>query len=252
MKKELNALNGEIKSAFSPYFRSARYFRSETLWREGETGGMLVSLVEGKVKTYRTATDGKTVTLFVMRSGDVFGFLPLIDGGPYPVSAEALEDVNALVITHSQFMDTLREDPAVALPLLRHLAGHLRSAFDVIIRLSSRDTLSRVSSALIGLLEENPEQESDMIKLPVTSREYASLIGLTPESFSRKITELAESGVIDRWGPTGFVYSTKAGSTNCPPRVLSCNTRQSNKKSTGLIAINAVSPSIQYTSHMMR
>ena len=195
----------EIKSTLAPYFRSARYFRSETLWREGDVKGMLVSLIEGRVKIYRLAPDGKSVTLYVMRPGDAFGFLPLIDGGPYPVSAEAMDDVNAQIITHEQFLDALLEDPRAALPLLRYLSGHLRSAFDLIMRLSSRDALSRVATAFQGLMEESEgSPEPGVIILPVSSREYASFLGLTPESFSRKITELVGMGVLERSGVNRF------------------------------------------------
>mgnify|MGYP001378631226 CR=1 FL=1 len=198
-----DALTREIKKALNPYFRSARYFRSETLWREGEKTGMLVSIIEGRVKIYRLMQDGKSVTLFIMRPGDVIGFLPLIDGEPYPVSAEAIEDVNALVITHDQFMDVLNENPQVAIPLLRYLSGYLRTAFDLITRLSSRDAMFRVAAALMGLMEEyriTSNSETMTIQLPVSSKEYASLIGLTPESFSRKITELTDSNIIERVG----------------------------------------------------
>jgi CRP-like cAMP-binding protein len=205
MDDSRESLFRDIKSALSPYFRSARYFRSETLWREGERKGMLVSLVEGRVKIYRLTADGRVVTLYIMRPGNVFGFLPLIDGGPYPVSAEALDDVHAMIITHEQFLDALREDPRAALPLLRYLSGHLRSAFDIIVRLSSRDALVRVASALQGLLEDRDGQsEPGIILLPASSREYASLLGLTPESFSRKITELADMGIIVRDGVNRF------------------------------------------------
>jgi CRP-like cAMP-binding protein len=206
--KELNdsrkSLSRDIKSALSPYFRTARYFRSETLWREGDAKGMLVSIVEGRVRVYRLMPDGKAVTMYIMRPGDVFGFLPLIDGGPYPVSAEAIEDVNAMVITHAQFLEALNDDPRAALPLLRFLSGHLRTAFDLIMRLSSRDALSRVASALCGLLEEQEALARGEIELPVSSREYAALLGLTPESFSRKITELVEMDVLERAGINRF------------------------------------------------
>jgi CRP-like cAMP-binding protein len=204
MTENRGALFSAIKSALSPYFRSARYFRSETLWREGDTKGMLVSLVEGRVRIYRLMPDGKAVTMYIMRRGDVFGFLPLIDGGPYPVSAEAIEDVNAMVITHAQFLEALNDDPRAALPLLRFLSGHLRTAFDLIMRLSSRDALSRVASALCGLLEEQEALARGEIELPVSSREYAALLGLTPESFSRKITELVEMDVLERAGINRF------------------------------------------------
>ncbi|HOT47120.1 MAG TPA: Crp/Fnr family transcriptional regulator [Spirochaetota bacterium] len=199
--KTPSSLYSDIRSSLSPYFRSARYFRSETLWREGDTNGMLVSLLEGRVKIYRIAPDGKAVTLYVMRPGDVFGFLPLIDGMPYTVNAEAMDDINAMILTHEQFIEAMKEDPRAALPLLRYLSGHLRSSFDIIMRLSSRDALSRVASALAGLLEEGDQRSNEgVIVIPVSSKEYASLLGLTPESFSRKITELADMGILERAG----------------------------------------------------
>jgi CRP-like cAMP-binding protein len=201
-----DGISREIKKSLSPYFRSARYFRSETLWHEGDTTGMLVTLLEGRVKIYRLTPDGRAITLYVMRPGNVFGFLPLIDGGPYPVSAEALEDVNALVITRAQFLDALHADPRVAVPLLEFLSGHLRSAFELIMRLSSRDALSRVASALSGLYDEMGRSAGEnIIKLPISSKEYASLLGLTPESFSRKITELVELGILGRSGVNRFI-----------------------------------------------
>jgi CRP/FNR family transcriptional regulator len=166
---------------------------------------MLVMLIEGRVKIYRLTPDGRAITLYVMRPGNVFGFLPLIDGRPYPASAEAMEDVNALVITRAQFLEVLHDDPRVAIPFLNFLSGHLRSAFELIARLSSRDALSRVASALRGLYDEigKPSGES-IITLPVSSREYASLLGLSPESFSRKITELVELGALARSGVNRF------------------------------------------------
>jgi predicted transcriptional regulator len=40
--------------------------------------------------------------------------------------------------------------------------------------------------------------------LPVSSREYAGLAGLTPESFSRGITKLADLGIIHRLKANSF------------------------------------------------
>jgi CRP/FNR family transcriptional regulator len=41
---------------------------------------------------------GRAVTLFVFGPGDVFGFLPFLDGEPYPAYAQAIDDVLADVI----------------------------------------------------------------------------------------------------------------------------------------------------------
>ena len=83
----------------------------------------------------------------------------------------------------------MRQDPDVAVFLLGHLAKRLRGAFDQIERLSTRGTLPRIASALFSLSVSPGSKESlKIISLPVSSREYAALMGLTPESFSRGIT----------------------------------------------------------------
>lgn len=192
-------LTDEIKKIFSPYFREVYFERGEILWNEGDTEGMMVLIVSGSVKIYRVLPNGNAVTFFILKKGDLFGFLPMVDGGPYPVSAETLGEVSALAVTHNQFNDILKKNPAMAIPVLRYLSSHVRNAFDIIVKRSLKDALSLVATAFLGLLDTSDRFNTDsVVTLPVSSKEYALLIGLTPESFSRKITELVELGIINR------------------------------------------------------
>lgn len=195
--------NDEIKRIFSPYFSDTRFRKGEMLWHEGDTGGTMILIVSGRVKIFRVMPDGSSVTFFILQAGDLFGFLPMVDGGPYPVSAETLEEVSALTISHREFRDILEKDPSMALPVMKHLSAHLRNTFDVIARRSSRDALPVVASAFLNLAESS-DSPGNTITLPVSSREYALLTGLTPESFSRKITELVKLGVIERLDINSF------------------------------------------------
>jgi len=193
----------EIKEIFSPYFKEVQFPRGKVLWNEGDTSGMMVLIIRGSVKIYRIMPDGNSVTFFILHSGDLFGFLPMVDGGPYPVSAETLEEVSALAITHNQFRDILSKNPSMAFPVMQYLSSHLRNAFDIIAQRSSKDALPLVASAFLKLLENKTSSENN-VTLPVSSREYALLIGLTPESFSRKITELVKLGIIIRMDINSF------------------------------------------------
>jgi CRP/FNR family transcriptional regulator len=187
----------EIKDIFSPYFHEINFPRGEMLWHEGDSDGMMILIISGSVKIFRIMPDGNSVTFFILQSGDLFGFLPMVDGGPYPVSAETLEDLSALAITHLEFRNILKKNPSMALPVMQYLSNHLRNAFDIIARRSSKDALPLVASAFLNLYN-NGTDSNNIITLPVSSREYALLIGLTPESFSRKITELVRLNVIQR------------------------------------------------------
>jgi CRP/FNR family transcriptional regulator len=203
-KKETDFFK-EIERVLAPYFVRAHFRSGHILWNEGETAGKMVTIIQGKVKIFRPLADGKQAPIYIFGPGDTFGFLPFIDGSPYPASAEILEDTQALVMTREKFHAAMRQNPDVAIFLLGHLGKRLRNAFDQIERLSTRGVLPRTAAALVSLsVRPGKNENSEIVSLPVSSREYAAFIGLTPESFSRGITRLVDAGILHRLGGNSF------------------------------------------------
>ena len=166
---------------------------------------MLVAIESGRVKIYRVLPNGNAVTLYLFGPGDVFGFMPFLDGRPYPASAQALEEVTTMVVSRSDLQAAFRRDPDVALALVRLLATRLRQAFDRIERSSVPEVLPRVAAALVTLVpEDTPEGQHLVIDLPVKSSDFAAGIGVAPESLSRAITKLVEAGTLHRLAPRRY------------------------------------------------
>ncbi|MBK9472906.1 MAG: Crp/Fnr family transcriptional regulator [bacterium] len=175
------------------------------LWREGDTNGMLVSLAEGRVKIYRLMPDGNSVTNYIFGPGDVFGFMPLFDDAPYPAFAQAVGSVRAGVVTRAQLHEAIQRDPVLASLLLKQLSRRLRAAFDQIEALSVRGVIHKVALALASLMSsKQPHEGLEILNLPVSSAEFAKLYGLTPESFSRGVTQLVENGIVHRLRVNSF------------------------------------------------
>ena len=194
----------EIERVLAPYFVEMRFHTGDILWNEGETAGRMISLITGRVKIFRPLVNGKQAAIYIFGPGDTFGFMPFIDGSPYPASAEVVEDSEALVMTREKLHTAMRKDPGIAVFLLNHLAKRLRSAFDQIERLSTKGVIPRTASALISLSVQSGGKDLEIISLPVSSRDYAALAGLTPESFSRGITKLADMGILHRLKGNAF------------------------------------------------
>lgn len=195
----------EVERILSPYFLKMRFRAGHILWTEGETAGRMISIITGKVKIFRPLANGKQAAIYIFGPGDTFGFLPFIDGSPYPASAEVVEDIDVLVMTREKLHAAMKQDPEIAIFLLEHLATRLRGAFDQIERLSTRGVLPRTAAALISLSVQSGDSRGlEIISLPVSSREYAALAGLTPESFSRGITKLEDMGIIRRLKANSF------------------------------------------------
>jgi CRP/FNR family transcriptional regulator len=195
----------EIRKALEPHFSDRTFKQGEFLWSEGDTDGMLVSLVSGQVKIYRLLPEGRAVTMYIFDSGELFGFMPLFDDAPYPAYAQALGDVQARVISRSAIHNIVRQNPDIGLLLLKQLSRRLRESFDQIERFSTHGVVPKVAAAIVTLLRDADHMNGmDIATLASSSHEYAALIGLTPESFSRGITKLVDMGILHRLGANSF------------------------------------------------
>jgi CRP/FNR family transcriptional regulator, dissimilatory nitrate respiration regulator len=205
LSEERDRLAGEVRALLAPYAHHRMFEAGSLLWREGDDSGLLVALESGRVKIFRTLPTGSTVTIYLFGPGDVFGFMPFLDGQPYPASAQALDEATGLVVSRTDLRAAFERDPQVALALVRLLATRLREAFERIERTSVPEVLPRAAAALASLLPEGREVDAlTIVELPVRAREFAAAIGIVPESLSRAITKLVRAGVLHRLGPRKF------------------------------------------------
>jgi CRP/FNR family transcriptional regulator len=202
---DLSEMLIEALRMLEPWLKPRRYSRGEVLWHEGDSARELVVLDKGRVKIVRTRPDGTRVLVFIMKEGDVFGFMPLLDQGPYPGTAIALDDIEVRVTGTSELKDAVTRHPDLCFLLLKILAKRLRESFDVISHLSRRDAVGKVCNALLKLLPPDPPQPPFLvITLPELAHVFAQGIGLTPETFSRVLTSLVRQNILHRLGNGRF------------------------------------------------
>jgi CRP-like cAMP-binding protein len=196
----------QARDLLAPHLRRRLFSPGSLLWREGESSGLLVALETGRVKIYRLLPTGRAVTVFIFGPGDIFGFLPFLDGEPYPAYAQALEAVQADVMSRDELLAAVREDPQVAVALIGLVGRRLREAMQQIESLSSPGVLPRVASALVPLLSDAGDHlcGAGIIRLPVSGGEFAAVLGITPETLSRSLTRLVSARVLHRLGPGRF------------------------------------------------
>jgi CRP-like cAMP-binding protein len=89
--------------------------------RQGEIGTGFFVIVEGMVRVSR---DGNVVAR--LGPGEFFGELSILDGGPRIAQVAAEEPTRCLALASWDFERVLREEPGVALSVLRVVAGRLR------------------------------------------------------------------------------------------------------------------------------
>lgn len=198
MPDAAHAGNSETIRVLAPYLQTRRYRAGQVLWTEGEVSGRLVLLERGRVKAVRVLSDGSSVLLYVFAEGDLFGFLPFVDGGSYPATAIAVDEVEARVMSRSRLRVAIKDDPQVAIVLLQTLGARLRQAFDRLGDQAQRSSIARVAAALSLLLPAGFVTATTAIAVPTPIHQFAADVGMTPETFSRAVTQLVEAGVLHR------------------------------------------------------
>jgi CRP-like cAMP-binding protein len=99
----------------------ADYPADRTIARQGEIGTGLFIVATGGVRVVR---DGQVIAR--MGPGDFFGELSVLDGAPRNASVVAEEPTTCLALATWDAERVLREQPGVALKVLRELVARLR------------------------------------------------------------------------------------------------------------------------------
>jgi CRP/FNR family transcriptional regulator len=170
-----------------------RYAAGEVLAREGEPCSGLFVLGQGSVKIYKTSSLGREVMLAVEAAPSSVAEVPLFDGGPYPATVSALDDVVAYLIGTQDFRWVCRNNPEVPLKVLATMGRRLRTLVAVVESV----TFGSVRQRLARLLLDFAEQEGrDSFLLPITHQELALRLGTVREVVSRNLSRFQAEGLL--------------------------------------------------------
>ncbi|MGE5507942.1 MAG: Crp/Fnr family transcriptional regulator [Chitinophagales bacterium] len=182
--------------------RQRQYGTGELIIQEGETGEGLYIVRRGTVKLYKASPAGKEQVVAFLRYGDLFGERTLLLGEPVGVSAEAVEPSVVCLIPKEEFTALLRTQPDLSLALARYLASRVELAVGLIGHLGLQDARERLLTYLSSLAEGagRPAAGGVEIELPASRAEIGKLLGMTPETVSRRLAELEDEGLLTAKG----------------------------------------------------
>jgi CRP/FNR family transcriptional regulator, cyclic AMP receptor protein len=100
----------------------ARFDANESIVTAGDPGDAFYVILDGRAKVRR----GRGRATADLDPGAYFGEMALVDGAPRSATIVAETETACLMLTRKRFAKILRDEPAVALALLRTLAARVR------------------------------------------------------------------------------------------------------------------------------
>jgi len=170
-----------------------RFTPGEVLFREGEQCYGLFILGEGRVKIFKTSSAGREITLAIESAPSSVAEVPLFDGGTYPATVSAVDQVVAYLLSKQDFRKFCLQHPEVALKVLAVVGGRLRQLVGLVEAVTFGSVRQRLARAL---LEFGQQAGGASFPLSETHQELASRLGTVREVISRNLSRFQAEGLI--------------------------------------------------------
>lgn len=176
--------------------------KEQVILVEEEVGQTLFILLRGTVKVTRTSDEGREVIITIIKSGDFFGELSVLDGKGRSATIIAMEDAELLTLRRNEFLLLLERYPQIAIEMLKVLADRIRRNDIIIENLTLQNAVGRVGATLIHVAEQTGYMRGESMivpKLPV-QQDLANMAGTARETISRVMALFESKQQIERDG----------------------------------------------------
>ena len=200
--RKLPLFEGLSEPEITPFHRIAetkKYGKGKVIFSEGDPGDGFYVVAAGKVKIYKSSSDGKEQILHIYGPGHPFGEVPVFSGKRFPANAVALEKTTLVFFPRVKFLSVLTENPNLSMNLLAVLSMRLREFTVQIENLSLKEVPGRLASYLLYLSKE--QKQDSQVRLEISKGQLASLLGTIPETLSRIFSKMSTEGFIEVDGP---------------------------------------------------
>lgn len=171
-----------------------RYEAGSVLFHEGEPCAGMFIVIAGRVKIFKISSSGREMTIAVETAPSTVAELPLFDGGAYPASVSAIDDVKALFVDKRDFIRLCRQHPDVALKILAAVGRRLRHLVLTIESMTFGSLRQRLARLLLETADASPSRE--IFPLTMTHQELASRLGTVREVVSRNLGRFQVEGLL--------------------------------------------------------
>jgi len=171
------------------------YEKGEMVYTVGNRGERLYVIHKGRVKISRIAANGKEQVIRVLGPGEFMGELSLFSPTSMTDNAEVLEKSTMCIIEGKRLKEIIPKYPSIAFKVMEELSSRLEKAENLIEDINLNSVETRLAQMLIKMANERNE-----VILNMKKGDFASQIGMSQETLSRKLTSFQEQGLIKQSG----------------------------------------------------
>ena len=170
------------------------YPKNTMIFSENEPGTELFILQKGVVKITKIVEDNE-VLLAMLKSGDIFGEMALLENKPRSASAIANEDCALMAVNKTNFERMVQTQPQLITKLTTVLAERLWTIYKQLANTLIQDPLGKLYDALLLQLERNrvPVTSGGKYTFQLGPKELLNMVGLSSDKGNPVVRKLFEN-----------------------------------------------------------
>ena len=172
--------------------------KGETIYSAGFLTDSLYVIHKGRVKIVRLNESGKEKIIRVLGPGQFIGELAIFNREPASDSAIALEKTIMCKIDGQDIKGLMARFPSIAYKILEELSQRLQKAETLVEDISLSSVERRIAKSILQMETEGT------IQLQMSKGDWASHLGMSQETLSRKLTAFQDHGLIELVGHRGI------------------------------------------------
>lgn len=202
----------KIRQFFEQKGRQISYKKRDTFLYAGDIPQGAHYVVKGYARLYTVSTDGKELTLVIYGPGEVFPVVWTVKGAPSIYYFESLTNLDLLRVPREDIVAFLHKNIDVFHEFTRGITSRFQITLKRMEYLAFGNSHAKIASILMIFAEQYGIREKGyvIIRIPLTHRDIAALVGLTRETVSLEIKKLEKKGYIGKH-KTMYVVKDYAG-----------------------------------------
>jgi CRP/FNR family transcriptional regulator/CRP/FNR family cyclic AMP-dependent transcriptional regulator len=167
----------------------------EVLFKEGDTGEEMYFIRKGKIKISLGEEEQEKV-LAILKDGEFFGEMAVIDGSPRSASATSIEETDLLIIDKESFVSKINENPLIAF-IIEALTKRVRILDQQLKYLTIKSDEERIISYVLSRAKQQGTPMDEGVKLDqVSPGQIAYITGVEEQKVADYLKRLEDVELI--------------------------------------------------------
>lgn len=178
------------------------YSKGDFLFKEKEYSKGIYVVKKGKIKIFKTNSDGRQSIVYIYKKTDYFGYRPLLAEESHPVSAMAMDNVVVSFISGEVFRSVLNQSPNLARQLLIILSKEFTVWINKLTIFSQYGVKKRLALALLILekVYENNASSRKHVSISISRDDLAGYVGTAKETLVRMLRTFKDQKILTTKG----------------------------------------------------